>query len=415
MSSYYKSSRLGSRHNTTTLRGDAPSFIPHASAAAVDVPKTLSRSDSTSSLISVFKSIGRRQRRPSNVSDVAEVISNPPAAPPSRARHEEPMFKQIERTTSSVSLFMPKIRSQQDGSDLRSDALQRRRKLATGFIKRAFTDQQPSVQEKDSDASSIKSTSSRFRSFSHRFRRTSVVEENDEDEEEDDVVPVLVAPVVRRKASASRLRGKKVYGDDPETSMQLFKALQSTDDLSQSNFYASQRRPQPQYWAGSSASLAQLVDSVDRKTSAGSSISNTSDVSTTEYASSVTTVDSSPDFGSRSGTSATVSGSGVCWIGEGGSSTRAGRVWDLFNDESDDEDRDAFVVPRLRSRTSTVTLDGHRHTLSAETVVSIKSVRSARSSGHDWRVELEKENVRVAGTASTRSSRSFRNSGHDWI
>ncbi|KAK9367214.1 hypothetical protein V1509DRAFT_627332 [Lipomyces kononenkoae] len=425
------------------------------SETSSSVPKSMRRTESSSSLFSLFKSmsIGHRPRRDSSVSTRSTATTVTLDRQPSRLGFagdgHNTMYRHAEKTGSSMSLFtsslfVPKMREnhtrdhgqQQTKS---SGGLERRRKLAAGLIRRTVTDQQQThrnpqdkrdhVPQENSDrnvenASITSSTTSRLRSISQKLSSSkpssgfSAVSATDGG----------LAQKIKAKASSSLLhnssRSQKTFDQNPTTSDEVVRALYSADDSFQMtqnkshNSISIQRSyPRPSQQESSyvhNRAVVHAPNMYSRKISAGSSVSATSSTATSEFvddSSSITTVNSGastshalhlPSNRKVSGVSNSSSGScngiqpvgGVCWIGENGTALRAGRAWDSFGEDTDEEDEGGFYALKaaafsgsIRSRTSYSDTSKR---------FSNDGTASLRSSGQDWRFEREEETaVRV--------------------
>ncbi|KAK9348430.1 hypothetical protein V1522DRAFT_398611 [Lipomyces starkeyi] len=423
------------------------------------LPKFMRRSESSSSLFSVFKSmsLARRQRRDSSLSTrstaTAATVDIQSCRPGLSDDSRNTMYKQAEKSGSSMSLFatslfVPKMRENrirdQDQQPTKPNALERRRKLAAGFIRRAVTEQPqarrypqdqggPMAIEnsyKNSDSASIASitstTSSRLRSISQKFstsKRSSGFSTAS-------ATDVSLTQKVKVKASSSLLhstnRSQKTYVENPSASDELVRALYSVDDssqMSQNRNHSSIQRSYPQssqqqsvyMLPGINNSALYTPNTTSRNVSAGSSVSATSSSTISEFtddASSVTTVNSStstsPALVSHSNNrkvSAVSNASsaspnsirpvgGVCWIGEHGTALRAGRAWDYFGEDTDEEDDGDFYSLKAAALSGSI----RSRTSNSETSkrFSNDGAASLRSSGQDWRFEIDEEStVRV--------------------
>ncbi|KAK9434159.1 hypothetical protein V1505DRAFT_337017 [Lipomyces doorenjongii] len=460
------SGRASNSHGASTITDSHTTQQPTGTSTAYtgdssSLPKSMRRSESSSSLFSVFKSMsmsmGRRQRRDSSVSTSSTATDTTADSQlycpglPDDSRNK--MYRQAENSGSSMSLFatslfVPKIREtrirDQDQQPTKPNALERRRKLAAGFIRRAVTEQpqgrrhtrdhEESVALENSyktgDSASIASitstTSSRLRSISQKFstsKRSSGLSTASGTD-------VSLAQKVKMKASSSILhstnRSQKTYGENPLGSDELVRALYSVDDSSQMSQYRNHSSIQRSYPQSSQQQSVYILPGINnsalytpntasRNVSGGSSVSATSSSTTSEFtddASSITTVNSStstsPALVSHSnsrkvsGVSKASSASpssigpvgGVCWIGEHGTALRAGRTWDYFGEDTDEEDDGDFYS--LKAAALSGSIRSRSSNSEASKRFSNDGAASLRSSGQDWRFEIEEEcTVRV--------------------
>ncbi|KAK9381393.1 uncharacterized protein V2V93DRAFT_369079 [Kockiozyma suomiensis] len=256
--------------------------------SALESENVIRRSDSLSSLFSVFRSVsigtsGRHPNRESGVSlrstssgspnsaTVATVLGSSSAS----RRGLNSFYAHGDRSSSSISLFSSKSRSKTESSDKphdkgkkrqehkdqqsqsMSDLLQRRRHLASNIVRRATADQPspqkvytpPSFSEKDSDSISITSTaSSRLRKFSQKFKRGSGFSAMCAEPAASTLQPALasrdshpnqakkslkVQPMsaLRHMGSSSQLSTRSKAYNDENGSDELRRALYSVEDL----------------------------------------------------------------------------------------------------------------------------------------------------------------------------------------
>ncbi|KAK9330505.1 hypothetical protein V1520DRAFT_340328 [Lipomyces starkeyi] len=453
------SGRAPNSHGASAITGSHPTEQTTLGTSTADtgnsssLPKSMRRSESSSSLFSVFKSMsmGRRQRRDSSLSTrstaTAATVDIQSCRPGLSDDSRDTMYKQAEKSGSSMSLFatslfVPKMRENrirdQDQQPTKPNALERRRKLAAGFIRRAVTEQPqarrypqdqggPMALEnayKNGDSASIASitstTSSRLRSISQKFttsKRSSGFSTAS-------ATDVSLTQKVKVKASSSLLystsRSQKTYVENPSASEELVRALYSVDDssqMSQNRNHSSIQRSYPQssqqqsvyMLPGINNSALYTPNTASRKVSAGSSVSATSSGTTSEFtddASSITTVNSStstsPALVSHSNNrkvSAVSNASsaslrpvgGVCWIGEHGTALRAGRAWDYFGEDTDEEGDGDFYSLKAAALSGSI----RSRTSNSETSkrFSNDGAASLRSSGQDWRFEIEEEST----------------------
>ncbi|KAK9390607.1 hypothetical protein V1515DRAFT_548828 [Lipomyces mesembrius] len=455
------SGRASNSHSASAITDSHPTQQPTLGTTAYtgdssSLQKSMRRSESSSSLFSVFKSMStsmaRRQRRDSSLSTRSTATNATAHSQSYRSGlpddSRNTMYKQSEKSGSSMSLFAtslfaPKMRENrirdQDQQPTKPDALERRRKLAAGFIRRAVTEQPqarghtrdqgesmaPENPYKNGDSASIASitstTSSRLRSISQKFstsKRSSGFSTAS-------ATDVSLTQKVKVKASSSILhstnRSQKTYGENPLGSDELVRALYSVDDSSQMSKNRNHRSIQRSYPQSSQQQSVYMPPGINnsalytpntasRKVSAGSSVSGTSSSTTSEFtddASSITTVNSStstsPAFVSHSNNrkvsavSSTSSASpssirpvgGVCWIGEHGTALRAGRAWDYFGEDTDEEDDGDFYSLKAAAFSGSI----RSRTSNSETSkrFSNDGAASLRSSGQDWRFEIEEE------------------------
>ncbi|KAJ8102974.1 hypothetical protein POJ06DRAFT_60250 [Lipomyces tetrasporus] len=459
---FSKTSSSGKRDRVTSSSGASkiladthPSTFETSMADTGGVASSsnaMRRSESSSSLFSVFKSmsISHRRRRDSSVSTrstaTTATVDSQSCRPdlPDGARNM--MYRHVEKTGSSMSLFVPKLRAKQareqdQQSTTPTHGLERRRKLAAGFIRRAVTEQQQdhnrqgqrdplkvetasNKYDAESLASTTNTSSSRLRSISQKFSSS---------KHSSGFSAALatgegLTQKVKAKASSSLLYSKnssqKTYGENPSTSSEVVRALYSVDDLANMsqnrNYTTTQRGYLPQSPRQHSVYIQPGINSSaqcntntpsSRKVSGGSTISATSSTTSgfADDTSSITTVNSStstsPVPGSRlndpkenavSGTSSASSNSihpvgGVCWIGERGTTLRAGHAWDYFAEDTDEEDdRDVYSLKAaalsgsIRSRTSNSDCSKRR---------SNDTEASLRRSGQDFRFDTMDENT----------------------
>ncbi|KAK9235704.1 hypothetical protein V1525DRAFT_409295 [Lipomyces kononenkoae] len=415
------------------------------------VPNPMRRTESSSSLFSLFKSmsIGHRQRRDSSVSTRSTATTATVDRQSSRlglpSDNRNTMYRHAEKSGSSMSLFasslfVPKMRASQTRDPVqqptKASGLERRRKLAAGLIRRAATDQpqahgyphdkgHPVAQENPyknvesvSIASVASSTSSRLRSISQKFSSSkrssgfSTVSATDGS----------LTQKIKAKASSSLLhnssRLQKTYGQSPTESDELARALYNIDDslqVTQNKSHSSIQRSYPRVSQQQQTAYMQNSGVVhtpnmsSRKISAGSSVSATSSSTTSEFvddSSSITTINSgtstSPVLGLRSnrkvsGVSNKSSGScnsiqpvgGVCWIGENGTALRAGRAWDSFGEDTDEDDDGGFYALKAAALSGSIRSRASNSETSKR--FSNDGTASLRSSGQDWRFEREEE------------------------
>ncbi|KAK9361584.1 hypothetical protein V1504DRAFT_451262 [Lipomyces starkeyi] len=456
------SGRAPNSHGASAITDSHPTEQPTLETSTADtgdsssLPKSMRRSESSSSLFSIFKSmsLARRQRRDSSLSTrstaTAATVDIQSCRPGLSEDSRNTMYKQAEKSGSSMSLFatslfVPKMRENrirdQDQQPTKPNALERRRKLAAGFIRRAVTEQPqarrypqdqggPMALEnsyKNGDSASITSTtSSRLRSISQKFSTSKHLSGFSTASATD----VSLTQKVKVKASSSLLhstnRSQKTYVENPSASDELVRALYSVDDssqMSQNRNHSSIQRSYPQssqqqsvyMLPGINNSALYTPNAASRKVSAGSSVSATSSSTTSEFtddASSITTVNSSTSTSpalvshSNNGKVSAVSNAssaspssirplgGVCWIGEHGTALRAGRAWDYFGEDTDEEDDGDFYSLKAAALSGSI----RSRTSNSETSkrFSNDGAASLRSSGQDWRFEIEEEStVRV--------------------
>ncbi|KAK9324804.1 hypothetical protein V1517DRAFT_316349 [Lipomyces orientalis] len=408
------------------------------------------RSESSSSLFSVFKSmsISHRRRRDSSVSTrstaTTATVDSQSCRPELPDGGRSMMYRHVEKTGSSMSLFVPKLRAKQpreqdQQTTTPTHGLDRRRKLAAGFIRRAVTEQQPdryrqgeldpeTTAIKNNDATSLASitnaSSSRLRSISQKFSSSKHSSVSSATLATDGGLTHKVKAKASSSLLYSRSSSQKTYGENPSASSEVARALYSVDDLdnmSQNRKYSSSQRghvPQSPRQLGvymhpgiNSGALRSTNTSSSRKVSGGSSISATSSTTSgfADDTSSITTVNSSTSTslerdsrlndhkenavsGASSGSSNSIHPvGGVCWIGERGTTRRAGRAWDYLVEDTDEEnDSDCYSLKAaalsgsIRSRTSNSDCSKRR---------SNDTEASLRRSGQDFRCDAMEDNT----------------------